>query len=1075
MKKKTSTHPLMKAIAGASFSNYGEDPFKTAKVLDPVEVVAKNMKSPKYSKPLMDVLPDIVNRLGVGLPDIEATTNSGYMDTDQAVNPYTRMQRGYQTPADALGGPVEFTGDTQSEEKKRRSRFNWGEAAALGLEAVNAFIPNNDVIRDPIVQPGLSYNPHAYGTGSQAIYKAGGELSASKAKEMLRDGTAHGKKLTKAQKRYFGMVAAGKADAGMTLTDPPTGDPKDRLKQDVNVGNTYRDPYYEASAKLAHFKTILNDKLKAKNPQGFTQYFKGMQSTILDPNVKNPMQARRDYVQNTAYEDYLSPDEVRNTLGEDYDSYLNSIKEVNAFNISQGQEPLYGSIEGEKDLSALNYGRRFASLQLTPQVNSTINGPSGQASYKRNYVYNPKTKQVDFTEEGDTRAMPNFIKPRTQVAKMKAGGSIKTLSTNPVDGGTIEFVGNSHADGGMDINYGGKSVEVEGAETAIMSPDQTLNIMGNMKVPGTNKKFKQISKELAKKESKYSELIDKGSELITNSDPTNKWDRLAFNAGNVMNTGGHLGAQDIAKKKQMLVSIQSVMLEHADQLGLDPISFSEGGNRKAKNGAKLKAAAGASVSGDPVREAINKAAAKYGIRPGVLKKLVNVESGGSTRARSSVGALGVMQFMPATAKGYGITESQLTSSDPKDIEAVVDAGVKHFKGLLDKNGGDEKLALAAYNGGQGAVDFVKKQLGKKQITGNEWVDFMEKRNQTHPTDKTSAWQNQTLDYVQAISGSDTSKMQGVRDKYYDTAQVDPTLQTVYKGTYTLPKDKLTVQPDKPITPNHPDAPGLDSLNYQEPVPLESNAKGLNWKQIAPELLALGNNKPEAVFMQSYTPDLYVPYKVTAQDQLNENTDSFNAMQRLVGNNPSALATLAAQKYTADSQALGNAFKFNQGIENDVTNKNVGLLNDAKLKNLQLADTQYTRQSTGLSKTKTQNQLIANSIAGKYLQNEANNRKLAIYENLYDYRFRDTNNDGYASEAVYEGPDADLTGTGAGGTASASRYASTTTETDKYGNVKKVRTRVPSQAQNENLDLKNQKASKEMPFLRNFNLFSNRRR
>ena len=69
-----------------------------------------------------------------------------------------------------------------------------------------------------MVQP---YNPHPYGTGSQAIYEDGGELSSEKAKRMLKENKANGKKLTKKQKAYFGFIAGGgtpKANFGMDIT-----------------------------------------------------------------------------------------------------------------------------------------------------------------------------------------------------------------------------------------------------------------------------------------------------------------------------------------------------------------------------------------------------------------------------------------------------------------------------------------------------------------------------------------------------------------------------------------------------------------------------------------------------------------------------------------------------------------------------------------------------------------------------------------------------------------------------------------------------------------------------------------
>jgi len=93
---------------------------------------------------------------------------------------------------------------------------------------------------------------------------------------------------------------------------------------------------------------------------------------------------------------------------------------------------------------------------------------------------------------------------------------------------------------------------------------------------------------------------------------------------------------------------------------------------------------------------IDKVAKEQGVDAGLVKAVIQVESGFEPRARSSAGAVGLMQVMPQTAKQYGVTGRRLY--DPR---ANVEAGIKHLKSLMDHL--PLHLALAAYNAGEGAV------------------------------------------------------------------------------------------------------------------------------------------------------------------------------------------------------------------------------------------------------------------------------------------------------------------------------------------------------------------------------------
>ena len=94
---------------------------------------------------------------------------------------------------------------------------------------------------------------------------------------------------------------------------------------------------------------------------------------------------------------------------------------------------------------------------------------------------------------------------------------------------------------------------------------------------------------------------------------------------------------------------------------------------------------------------IDKASATYGVDRDLIVSVIRAESDFDVNATSSKGAMGLMQLMPDTARGLGVT-------DAYDPEQNVMAGTRFLKSLLNRYNGDVRLALAAYNWGMGNLE-----------------------------------------------------------------------------------------------------------------------------------------------------------------------------------------------------------------------------------------------------------------------------------------------------------------------------------------------------------------------------------
>jgi len=148
--------------------------------------------------------------------------------------------------------------------------------------------------------------------------------------------------------------------------------------------------------------------------------------------------------------------------------------------------------------------------------------------------------------------------------------------------------------------------------------------------------------------------------------------------------------------------VSSVMLEFVsefserDALGPSPASVSESSCDRSLPPPRRSLAVSIDRRRDLFWPLIRDAECRHGIPMGLLDSLVIQESRYQPSATSPVGASGLAQLMPGTARSLGVR-------DRYDPVSNVDGGARYLRQMLDRFGSVE-LALAAYNAGPGAVE-----------------------------------------------------------------------------------------------------------------------------------------------------------------------------------------------------------------------------------------------------------------------------------------------------------------------------------------------------------------------------------
>jgi hypothetical protein len=130
-----------------------------------------------------------------------------------------------------------------------------------------------------------------------------------------------------------------------------------------------------------------------------------------------------------------------------------------------------------------------------------------------------------------------------------------------------------------------------------------------------------------------------------------------------------------------------------------------------------------------VRHLIREAATQHGLEFELLQAVIATESGFDPGAVSPKGAIGLMQVIPATAERFGVRPlaNQSVSERLTDPRTNIQAGSRYLAWLITYFNGDLRLALAAYNAGEGAV----RRAGRRIPNYPETIAYVRKVSDLH--------------------------------------------------------------------------------------------------------------------------------------------------------------------------------------------------------------------------------------------------------------------------------------------------------------------------------------------------------
>ena len=652
-------------------------------------------------------------------------------------------------------------------------------------------------------------------------------------------------------------------------------------------------------------------------------------------------------------------------------------------------------------------------------------------------------------EGGNVSSNPSMLDTMKMGGELKTlwGGEAETVSYNPYAGGeSIQFKGNSHdyrdpktGQTGIGVAYGQESVanneaivEVEN-EPAQQLKDgggaENLVVYGDLKIPeefiseigddrAKGKKFKNYVEELNKDEKKINKKMVTAADLGLESNNT-VFGQLERSSADAILKGSDMKLKAIADKKMILADLQSALNDTFDEFEIKGNDFiskdnivndpERSMNNMAKSGIEIKPenkgkfTAWAKEKGMSVSAAANKVMANTdGYSPGVVK-MANFAKNFAKNGAGVPKAQGGFETNELGGDDVGMT-----------IEEALAAGfiLNEVTGEYEKSNGETVVPTDSETD---ALDEVRPGQGRDEGTGlfgnttvkqyedakkaNPWFDW----ENFDPKNKAEVKRYQKEFNKRAEEAGSDKRITVDGDFGEQTTSArftpaapgeEPEVEVAKIREEPTVTETTTIQPQRiPFLPNFIDGDVNNELNPD---------------QLLAEKYAMATNQYQPVPAQGYQPNLRVPYDISLQDAKNDVIAQSRAMQRNPGiqNNPAAAALMAAPTYKALNEINAEEFRANQAMKDMVYSGNQQTLNEAKLKNLQIFDTQAQRQAQGVANTRTQNIDILKSISDKYSKNRRENMLERVYNNMYpSYKFNqqgDANTTGAGSNLYVPG-------------------------------------------------------------------------